>query len=341
MKNARLMFVILLSLIACSCHRQTPVQSKTPVPREAVLTDGAFQLTAPGSVPFHLRANVVEATNLDNDSYKAEIEEYWAAPNKWQRTVRTEGFSADIVVNGDNRVWFVSGDYYPNWLQTLVGAIFDPDVPIRDLDLAAPSDNPMLGSALRCRRYSSRVGISPAQNRVFSTICFDNDRLHSIDVPGYSAEYKDYKDFDGKQIPRTIREYIEPGTELEARITEVTEVASFDESRFAVKQPASRPLHTVKVNEDMLRKLAIDRLDLKWPPIKDGKTEGVLSIYVCLDRTGKVRETYALNSDHPEMSDAAQQQLIKIRFRPTTFNDEPAQTEGMLTFAYQTVISNH
>ena len=52
-------------------------------------------------------------------------------------------------------------------------------------------------------------------------MCFKGDKLGSIQLPGYDAEYKDYKDFNGKQVPRTIREYIEPGTELEATITEL------------------------------------------------------------------------------------------------------------------------
>jgi hypothetical protein len=148
------------------------------------------------------------------------------------------------------------------------------------------------------------------------------------------------KDFDGKRIPRNIREYIEPGTELEARITELTEISAPDESLFAVKQPASPPLQTVTVSEDMLRKQAKSRLEPQWPSVRGGKTEGTLSIYVCLDRTGKVRETYALNSEHPGMSDAAQQQLNNIQFVPVMFKNEPVQAEGILTFAYKTTIQD-
>lgn len=310
------------------------------MPSSGVAANGESQLTLPRSKPFHLKADVVEATNLKNDSYRAEIEEYWVAPNKWRRIVRAQGFSADIVVNGDKQNDSVSGDYYPNWLRTIVTAIFEPGAPIRDMDLTAPHDNPMPYSPLRCQRYSSRVGIPPAQNSIFSTVCFDGDKFESIQLPGYEAEYENYKDFDGKKVPRNIREYIEPGTELEARITELTELAPIDESMFAVTQPASHPLRTVTVTEETLRKLAIDRLELKWPSIRGGKTEGTLSIYVCLDRTGKVRETYALNSDDPGMSDAARQQLSSIQFTPPQSNGKPVQVEGILTFAYKTIISD-
>lgn len=282
---------------------------------------------------------MVEGTNPENDSYKAEIEEYWASPDKWRRTIKAEGFSSDFVVNGQKRGEFVLGDYDPNWLRTLVTAIFDPTTPIRGLDLTAPSDNPMpdSGPGLRCQRYSSRVGIAPVQNRIFSTVCFSNDKLESVALPGYHAEYKNYKDFSGKLLARTVREYIEPGTEVEATITELTEVSSIDESKFAMTHYAP-PIQTLTLTEETLRKMANNSLDLKWPPITGGKAEGVLSVYVCLDRTGKVRETYALNSDHPEMSDAAQQQLRSIQFTPAKSRNELVQAEGILTFSYKTAI---
>ena len=277
--------------------------------------------------------------NPQNDSYKAEIEEYWAGSDKWRRTVKTDGFSSDLIVNGQKLSESVSGDYYPNWLRTLVTAIFDPATPIRDLDLTVPYDDPMPGSGLLCRRYSSQVGIPPVQNRIFSTVCFRRDNLESVGLPGYDAEYKDYKNFSGKLVARTIREYIEPGTEVEATITELADLSAIDESEFAVTQYAP-PIRTLTVTEDTLRKMANSSLELKWPPITGGKTEGVLSIYVCLDRTGRVRETYALNSDQPEMSDAAQQQVRSIQFTPTITKNESVQAEGILTFSYKTVIQD-
>src|SRR5271165_1188295 len=222
MKSALLSLTVSLLLIVCACPRQA-ARGKQTLPTLSARAEEQSQLTLAGSKPFHLKANIVEATNLGNGSYKADIEEYWVAPDKWRRIVKTETFSSDIVVNGGRQSESVSGDYYPNWLRTLVTAIFDPSGPMRHLDLTAPSDNPMPGSPLLCRRYSSRVGIAPAGNTVFSTVCFDGYKLHTIWLPGFSAEYKSYKDFNGKQVPRKIREEIEPGTELEATITELTE----------------------------------------------------------------------------------------------------------------------
>jgi len=65
----------------------------------------------------------------------------------------------------------------------------------------------------------------------------------------------------------------------------------------------------------------------------------VLSIYVCVDRGGKVREIYGLNSDHPEMSDAARKQVMTWQFKPAV-NQTGAhvQVESLLTFAYETKV---
>ena len=65
----------------------------------------------------------------------------------------------------------------------------------------------------------------------------------------------------------------------------------------------------------------------------------MLSIYVCIDREGQVREIYGLNSDHPIMTDAARQQVIKWRFKPASNGGVPVQVETVLTFSYETRIA--
>jgi hypothetical protein len=34
-------------------------------------------------------------------NYHADIEEYWVAPDKWRRTVKTSNFSQTLIVNGE------------------------------------------------------------------------------------------------------------------------------------------------------------------------------------------------------------------------------------------------
>ncbi|MFZ0639276.1 MAG: energy transducer TonB [Candidatus Acidiferrales bacterium] len=299
------------------------------------------QITLPGGAPFHLRATVFEGTNRDNDNYNAEIEEDWAAPDKWRRTVKTSKFSETLTLNGGKVSAQIDGDYYPLWLRTLVDAIFDPGAPLQGVDMTKSSDNPILslgGETPTCRRFGYRVGIPPVGNTIFASYCFQGGLLQSIFKPGYSAEYSKYKKVGEKQVAHRIQEYIEPGTTLEADIVDLNEPATLDNSLFNVDQP-SGPLQTITLNEQDFRALALYAPDIhQWPTIGDGKPVGTLSIYVCVDRQGTVREIYALNSDNPYMTDAASKQVMGWKFKPVSNNGEPVQIESILTFAYQTEI---
>ena len=152
--------ILLLALIplTCFCSLAADKSSIADLPKHAIEQS---QITLRGCRPFHLKARVVEATNLDNDSYKAEIEEYWVAPDKWRRTVKASEFSQTLIVNGDKASEQLNGNYYPNWLRTLTDAIFDPGAALQGVDMPRSSDNPMIGGTKFCRRFTFRAGIPP------------------------------------------------------------------------------------------------------------------------------------------------------------------------------------
>jgi hypothetical protein len=295
------------------------------------------QITLPGSKPFHLRANVYESTNLENDGYRVEIEEWWLAPDKWRRTIKSADFSQTLIVNGDQTSEQITGDYYPNWLRTIVDGINDPGASVQGLDMSASSDNPILTGAVFCRRFAFRAGIPPVQNNVFSTYCFAGDLLDSVGKPGYDVEYQHYNEFSGKFVARNLNEYLEPGEEVGATIVELSELNAPDESLFRISQSGPQ-LRTVIVSEQDVRAAALIAPPIQWPTIEGGKASGVLSIYICIDRAGNVRETYGLNSDNPFMTDAARKQTTKWKFKPAVDGGNPAQMESILTFAYETKI---
>lgn len=241
-----------------------------------------------------------------------------------------------LIVNSDKTSQQIDGKYSPRWLRTIVAAIFDPGAPLKGVEMSASRDNPMIGGTQFCRRFAYRAGIPPVGNNVFSTYCFEKELLSSVGTPGYEAEYSDYRKFGDKRVARKIKEYIESGTELEATI-EVSDLGTADESMFAV-QETTTTLQTAVVSEETMRGLLLGSPELQWPPIEGGKSSGVLSIYVCVDRDGAVRETYPLNSDHPEMTDAARKQISNWRFKPASSGGTSVQVESILTFAYQTTV---
>jgi len=335
MRSICVTFAILASVILFSSVAAGG-DSIADIPKKA--TD-ASRITLPGSHPFILKATVLEATNPSNEQYKAEIEEYWVAPDKWRRTVRTSDFSQTLIVNGEKTTEQLTGDYYPNWLRTIVAGIFDPAAVLQGVDLSRSSDNPVIGGKQVCRRFAFMAGIAPVSNKVFSTFCFEEGLLESVGEPGYEIRYKNYKGFGGKRVARTISEYIESGTELEAKIYDLTELGTPDEAQFAVQQ-ISTPLQTVRTDEATLRSLALTAPDVVWPTVRSGAEDGTLSLYVCLDRSGRVREIYELNSSNPGLSDVARDQVMKWQFKSAMSHGNRVQVESILTFAFQTNSAN-
>jgi hypothetical protein len=323
---------ILISAIVFSSG--AAAEDLTGLPKQAIERS---QITLPGSHPFVLKAKVLEATNPANTNYNAEIEEYWVAPDKWRRTVKTSAFSQTLIVNGEKTSELLTGDYYPNWLHTIVAAAFDPGNSLQGVDLSRSSDNPVFGGAEVCRRFTYMAGIAPVSNKVFSTYCFEGGLIKSVSVPGYGVTYDKYKNFDGKRVAHTIRERIESGTELEATIDELTELKSPEEAQFAVQETTS-PLQTVHVSEETLRGLALSAPDIAWPTIRGGSDTGTLSLYVCLDRNGHVREIYELNSSNPALDDGVRDQVMKWQFKTATSHGLPVQVESLLTFAFHTSV---
>jgi TonB family protein len=303
------------------------------------------RLISPGSPPFHLQAKIVEKTNPGSD-YKAEIEEFWVSPEKWQRTIQSPGFSQTLIVNGDTLSERNSGDYYPWWLRNLVTAIFDP-LPMLPALLQSKAQIPKPNrseNATSCARFESKSGVPPVQISAFSVFCFEGSHglLTSVVTPGYGAEFKDYRSFQEKRIARRLALNPEPGTTIEARVTELSELARPDASLFAVELPTPERerLKSVLVSEVTFRGLIMDTPDIVWPSVRDGRTSGVLSLYVSVDRSGHVQEAWPLNSDNPQLDDAARAQVKKWQLKPAVVNGVPVQVESVLTFAFTTRIKN-
>lgn len=323
--TATLTFLIALSSFSVAAD------STSELPQKAIERS---QITLPGSHPFVLKAKVSEGTNPANTNYNAEVEEYWVAPDKWRRVVKTVSFSETLIVNGGKTSEQATGDYYPNWLRTIVAAIFEPGDALKGVDLTRSSDNPMIGGSKVCRRFTYMAGVAPVSNKVFSSFCFNDGLIDFVAKPGYEAIYKNYRNFAGKHVARTISETIESGTRVEANIEDLTELKSPDEAMFGVQDP-SLPLQTIRADEPTLRSLAVNAPDIVWPAVHGGADKGTLSLYVCLDRSGRVREIYELNSSNPGLSDVARDQVMKWQFRAASSQGVPVQVESILTFAFQ------
>jgi len=303
------------------------------------------QLTLPGSRPFHLKARVVESTNPAS-GYQAEIEVIWVSPDKWRRTITSPDFSQTLIANGDQRYEELKGDYYPLWLHTFVTALLDPIPMLPQLKNVNAQLPPSArgGSSQSCSRLQMKVGVPPVQNSAFLVFCFSGNEglVDSVVTPSYSVEFKDYKPFMGRQVARRLVDDHEPGTTLEATVTELTELIHPDEALFRIEHPTPREqlIVTTAIPEETARSVAVEAPAIEWPTVRDGKTSGVLSVYVSIDRKGAVREAWPLNSDNAQLDDAVRKQLLAWRFKPATSHGAPTQLETIMTFTFDTTVGN-
>ena len=305
------------------------------------------KLTVAGGTPFHLKAHITNTANAGAPRalYSADVEELWVSPEKWRRTVQSAGFSQTLVANGDRISETVFGDYYPFWLRDLVTALFDP-LPMADQlstmrgMLEIPEDSAKSNS---CLNLQVKVGIAPAQNTIPYTFCFGGKGglLQAVITPGYKAQFGDYQPFKKKTVGRTIKADFAPGVSITAHITELTELTNADEAMFAIDKPtpASELMKTTQVGEDTARALAVNTPAIVWPAVREGKTSGVMSLYISNDRAGHVREVWPIGSRNPALDEAARQQLLQWQYKPYT-NGGPSQMEALLTFAFTTKIEN-
>jgi outer membrane biosynthesis protein TonB len=340
----RLLRLVLVSLLAVSAVGQDAGDKLVSI---AQAVDNAVQqskLTVAGGAPFHLKAHITNA-GTPKPEYTADVEEFWVSPEKWRRTVQAANFSQTLVVNGDKVSEKISGDYYPFWLHDMVTALFDP-LPMADQlkgmqgQLEIPEDSAKSNS---CLNMQVKVGIAPAQNNLGMAFCFGGKGglLHAVVTPGYKAQFDSYLPFKKKMVARTIKAEFAPALVLTVKVTELAEFSNPDEKLFAIDAPtpAADQIKTIQVTEDSARSLAVNTPAIIWPPVREGKTEGIMSVYVSVDRSGKVREVWPLVSNNPELNEPVREQLLRWQYKPYN-NGGPLQMEAVLTFAFATRIEN-
>ena len=337
---------LLLTAGVCSSQRVT----ETSVPLGKALDHALEQsaLTDANAKPFHLKVHLFESTNPPSP-YRADIEEFWVSPNQWRRSIDTPEFKQTLIANGDQISEQNTGDYYPLWLKSFITALFDP-VPNADQwnKLDAKITQITLPTGQRsdaCARMKFKVGSDTVNNDAFANVCFDGaGLLKFVGSPGYSMEFHDYERFGKKMIARRYQDDPESGTELVANVVLLEELRKPDVTLlFSIGQPTppEQRLQSVFVSQATIERAAEGQPALAWPPVQSGKTTGLLSMYVSVDRQGHVREAYPLNSDNAGLQDAARDQLLKWKLKPMAANGLPVQAEAPLTFRFETTLATN
>lgn len=320
-------FLLLLFVAACSFPGAETISLHGAA--EAALRRSS--LTLPDGKPFHLRAVVREVEEHDS-SYSATIDEYWASPTKWRRTIESPEFSQTRIVDGTAVSEVNRGDYVPIWLSNFVAALFDP-LPM--LNALQKSD----AQIPKPRGPATATTCGNLQGRVDRwVICFAGREglLSSVFTKGYAAEFKDYNRFGNKQVARLIVMHPQPGMQIEARVELLTSMDRPDEGMFVVASPTppDQQIRRVRLDEDTLRRMVLGSTEIAWPPTTGKLDTGGCAVYLSADRTGRVREVWPAGCDNGDLQDPLREILRGWRLTPPVSDGVPVQVEALLGFTF-------
>jgi hypothetical protein len=296
-------------------------------------------LTLPGSKPFHLKAEIVESTNPDS-GYKGKFELYWVSPEKWRRTIESPDFSQTKVMNGDKVFEQDIGDYFPWWLNNLITATLDPwpgfVMPDRINEQAGSNLNPQISSVCPGTKIGNdRWSFCIEPRRMLLTSAFD---LNS----SFGAEFNNFSEFGRKQVARQITMTPEPGTTIQATITQLTELRQPDETLFAIEKstPQEGRIDSLRVSEETLRGLSLTSTEIEWPTVEGGLLTGGCAVFVSADRSGHMREVWPGGCDNNELMTPLREMVRRWQLKTATVNGVPVQVQARLTFPVKTTLKS-
>jgi len=283
-------------------------------------------LIAPGSPPFHLMATI---TDKDDPDSKTEVELYWAAPDKWRRTIKSDDFSQTLIVNGTQVQDDHEGNYFPLALETLTTAMIDPESILESLRPGDQIHTKANGDSLE----SGMVCFGPRKN-----ICMRgrDGLMEMVGAPGHPVDFTSYENFGERRVARLLLTSPERGTTLVARVNKLEPLPRLDAEVFQITKatPAESQLKVAVLSEAELKGLAAGNPEIIWPQVLDGEMKGTASLYLSVDREGKVRETLPLFGGNERAMDSLRRQVTKWQFKPAMKNGVPVQAEGIMNFDF-------
>ena len=337
---------VIVLLCASAAFGQKTTETSVPLGDKLKQALEQSSLTGARAKPFHVKVHLSESTNPASP-YRAEIEESWASPQQWARVIETPDFKQTLIVNGDKGSEQITGDYYPLWLRAFVNGLFDP---VPNVDVWKKQDSKVTQMTLlngqhsdACARMKFKLGSDKVNNDGFASICFDEaGHLKTVGSPGYSMEFHDYQKFGERVIARRYQYDPEPGTDLVATVVLLEELKP-DAALFAIEHATAQEqrLQSIHVTQSTIEQVADSEPPMVWPTVQSGKTSGVLSMYISVDRQGRVREAYPLNADNAGLQDAARDQLLKWKLKAMAVKGVPVQAESGMTFRFDTKLAGN
>lgn len=328
--------VTMLMAFPCSLGAQAAqTKFQAQVARAAEIST----LAAPGGASFHLKLSTTDTT-MHNPDYAAEIEVWWAAPDRWRREIKSPPFTQVAVQDGGQ--YFESNsadDYLPYWLQQLATASIDP-IPVTALaGVAADDDRPS------CGNWETEHGEGVEKFSSYNSVCFNYDgTAREILAPPIGIQLDDYQLFGEKMVARKLKVW--PGGRSDATATvSVLEplptgpLASIGYSGGHFAIPRDTGLAS-RVRFEMVPESALTPADvparapLTWPSSYTFPMTGVIAVTVQIDRAGNIRELPFAISKNQGINAGAVAQIKNWKFKPHIVDGAPVEVVTTLSLPF-------
>jgi TonB family protein len=290
-------------------------------------------LTAPGSAPFHLKLSAKE-TRQNDPQLQADLEIWWAAPDKWRREIKSPAFSQAAVQNGQGYYENNSGDYMPFWLNELIQAAIDP-IPLEALKSELQSEQVEFNRR-GCAEWQTYFAAEGEQIDQHNEVCFNSDGTvgRFFTRPG-SAQLESYQKFQGKWTASSISVW--PGGPKDVRGTVyVLEKLKADGDQFAIPKDGGLPsrMRFVLVPQNALDSYKLDSPPMEWPVLHNFPAKGAVTVDLKIDRNGNIREVGSPISHNVIINDAVKAQIAKWKFKPYPNAEAPVQVDTNITLRW-------
>jgi hypothetical protein len=296
-------------------------------------------LNQAGTKPFHLKAVLAPSLERDRGSNRTgEVEIWWASPTQWKREVRSPEFHQIAILNGGREWQKNEGDYFPEWLRETSVALVDPVPsldqvmePVKEAEVRRMAGSTYFSWTMMSTDGKVQKGMGAGLAVTESTgLLFYGGGLE------WGGSYKDYKSFHGRMVARTVSV---GSPEVTAKVTALEDLRDIPPGFFDAEPTGGDValLHTVVVEEILLRKNLLPAEPVEWPALKDGPLEGAITTKIVVDRTGKVRELGSILSDNPGLSETAGRAIGSMQFSPYLENGVAVQVVSRITMPFKTV----
>jgi len=296
-------------------------------------------LDQPGTKPFHLTAVLTPSFERDKESGRTgKVEVWWASPTHWKREVWSPEFHQIEIADGAHDWQKNEGDYFPQWLQQTAVELIKPVPPLDEvLAQAGGAEIRRLGPMTNLN-WTTPSGTAEIHNILRSWVAFHNSTglLLYAGGPAWGAEFKDYSDFHGRMVARTVNV---GSPQVTAKVTAIEDLGVVPTDFFDASKEGgnSYSLRTVWIDETSLRKNLLPAEPISWPPLQDGPLEGNLSSQIVIDREGKVRQIGTLVSENPAINEAGERAIAALRFKPFLVDGAATQVMSQITVPFKTV----